>query len=95
MTRRERRDWDRLQDRWAAGEPLTNDILKCQLEPAQRSDYPAMTDPQFGRLQKVFATGVCAYSKPGVGYQPLAEAWLIYTAPGKAHAPSPVNSVKR
>jgi hypothetical protein len=64
--------------RFAAGEPLTDDILKCQLKPLRRDDYNVtFTDAQWARLQKAFPTGVCAYAKPGVGQQP-AIPWLTY-----------------
>jgi hypothetical protein len=70
----------------AAGGPLTDDVLKCQLKPIQRADYPGMTDAQFTRLQAVFTTGVCDYSKPSVGQQPLKATWLSYPTPGVAEA---------
>jgi hypothetical protein len=64
--------------RFAADEPATDDILKCQLKPLQRGDYPvAFTDAQWTRLQHAFANGVCDYSKPGVAQQPTV-AWLTY-----------------
>ena len=75
--------------RLAAGAPITNDILKCQLKPVQRSDYPEMSDPQFARLERAFSSGVCDYSKPGVGYGPLVGPWLTYAAPGVAAPLSP------
>ena len=67
-----------------AGAPLTGDVLKCQLKPLQRSDYPGITNEQFARLGAVFSGGVCDYSKLGVGAVPLAGPWLKYTAPGVA-----------
>ena len=75
--------------RMVSGGPMTDDVLKCRLISMRRSDYPAMMASQFGRLQKVFAAGVCDYSKPSVGAQPLRSAWLAYTAPGNAHALRP------
>jgi len=54
-----------------------------------RSDYREMTDPQFARLQKAFSSGVCDYSKSGVGYGPLVGTWLRYTTPGAASPLSP------
>ena len=70
--------------RMVSGAPLTGDILKCQLRPMQRADYPGITDAQFARLTATFAGGVCDYSKPGVGAVPLTGPWLKYTAPGVA-----------
>lgn len=69
--------------RFAAGEPITDDTLKCQLQPLRRSDFPVtFTDDQWSRLQKAFPTGVCNYGKPGVDQQKTV-AWLTYqTADG-------------
>jgi hypothetical protein len=57
--------------RQVAGGPRAEDVLKCQLKPLSQSDYPAgtFTGAQFTRLQAVFSTGVCDWSKPGVGQQ--------------------------
>ena len=64
--------------RFAAGEPLADDILKCQLQPLRRDDYNVtFTDAQWARLQKAFPTGVCNYGKPGVEQQHTV-AWLTY-----------------
>lgn len=52
-----------------AGEPLTHDILKCQLRPLRRdADYgpEAFTDEQWTRLTDTFPDGVCDWSLPGV-----------------------------
>ena len=57
---------------------MTDDVLKCQLKPLRRDDYPVtFTDAQWAALQKAFPTGVCDYSKPGVD-QHGATAWLTY-----------------
>jgi hypothetical protein len=59
-----------------AGGPETDDNIKCQLKPLRRSDYPAaMTDAEFARLQALFTTGVCDWSKPGVGWVDHAVTW--------------------
>ena len=64
--------------RFGAGEPITDDILKCQLQPLRRSDFPVtFTDDQWSRLQKAFPTGVCNYNKPGVDQQKTV-TWLTY-----------------
>jgi hypothetical protein len=64
--------------RYAADEPLTDDVLKCQLKPLRRDDYPvAFTDAQWQRLQQAFPTGVCDYSRQGVD-QHGATPWLTY-----------------
>ena len=65
--------------RIAAGAPLRNDILKCQLQPADGAGYKvAFTDAQRARLAQVFPDGVCDWSKPGVGQVPLEGTWLRY-----------------
>lgn len=62
-----------------AGMPFTDDYIKCQLKPLQPSDYYPIffTDAQWAQLQEVFPTGVCDYSKPGVGMGDTVP-WLTY-----------------
>jgi hypothetical protein len=70
--------------RLAAGEPLTNNFLKCQLRPVRRSDYTRpLADAQFARLKSIFEDGVCDYSEHPVG-QREAQTWLAYPRPGKS-----------
>jgi hypothetical protein len=69
--------------RIAAGEPLKQDVLKCQLKPVNSADYNVtFNTAQFMRLQAIFPDGVCDYTKPGIGQQPLAGTWLSYPSPG-------------
>jgi hypothetical protein len=57
--------------RQTAGGPLSENVLKCQLKPFNAADYNVtFTAGQLGRLQQVFPTGVCDWSKPGVNQQP-------------------------
>jgi hypothetical protein len=71
--------------RMIAGAPLESDILKCQLKPLDRADYAVtFADAEWARLQAVFPTGVCDWSKPGVGQEVAPRTWLSY-------GPSPVN----
>jgi hypothetical protein len=64
--------------RLAADEPETDDVMKCQLKPMNRDDYPVtFTDAQWKRLEEAFPGGVCDYKKPGVS-QHGAVAWLSY-----------------
>jgi Tannase-like family of unknown function (DUF6351) len=64
--------------RFGAGEPPTDDILKCQLKPLNAADYNVkFTAAQWTRLQKAFPSGVCDYSLPGVGQQDTIP-WLTY-----------------
>ena len=65
--------------RIAAGAPLANDILKCELKPVDPGDYrQSLSADQLARLKAAFPDGVCDYSRPGVGQQPLAGTWLKY-----------------
>jgi hypothetical protein len=71
--------------RMVAGGPLTNDVLKCQLKPLDPADYRVVfTEAEWARLQRIFPTGVCDWSKPGVGQEVTPRTWLSY-------GPSPVN----
>lgn len=71
--------------RMAAGGPLTDDIAKCQLKPLNPSEYSVTFSPmQWTRLSAAFPDGVCDWTKPGVGQQPLTGTWLSF-------GPSPVN----
>ena len=83
--------------RMVAGGPNTNDVLKCQLKPLSRADYSVtFTDGQWQRLQKVFAEGVCDYSKPGVGQQPPTAAWLTFMGgPGGTPLGAPPRAIDR
>jgi hypothetical protein len=68
--------------RLAAGAPLTDDILKCALKPISAVDYSqAFTASQLERLRAVFPTGVCDYSRPGVGQQLTQNTWQRYDLP--------------
>jgi hypothetical protein len=65
--------------RAVAGAPITNDIIKCQLRSITASDYKvAFTADEMTRLKKIFAGGVCDWSKPGVDQQPLAGTWQSF-----------------
>ncbi|HEY2558105.1 MAG TPA: DUF6351 family protein [Caldimonas sp.] len=59
--------------RIAAGEGLTDWILKCQLKAVDPADYPGVTAGQVSQLQAVFPSGTCDYSKPGAGQQAVAQ----------------------
>jgi hypothetical protein len=84
--------------RQGADGPLAEDVMKCQLKPMRRDDYPVtFTDAQWTRLQQAFPGGVCDYSKPGVS-QHGAIAWLTYQDKnghviygGKPMGPPPVS----
>jgi hypothetical protein len=81
--------------RQVAGGPLAEDVLKCQLKPLRRADYPtALSDEQWARLSNVFADGVCDWSKPGVGMQ-RATPWRTFAnGPGGVPMPAAPRSKK-
>jgi len=53
--------------RFVAGGPLAADILKCQLKPVQPTEYPGFTRADLARLKTIFPSGVCEWSKRGLG----------------------------
>lgn len=62
--------------RMVAGAPLANDIVKCQLRPPKRRDYPkSMKKRQWRRLKKIFPSGVCNFSMPGQFDTPYRGTW--------------------
>jgi hypothetical protein len=65
--------------RGVAGAPITNDVIKCQLKPITPSDYKtAMSSDDMARLRKIFPSGVCDWSKPGVEQQALGGTWQTF-----------------
>jgi hypothetical protein len=82
--------------RQAAGGPLAENILKCQLKPIDAADYApaALSASQLSRLQAVFTTGVCDWSKPGVGQQPTSEAPFTFASGpgGQPLGPAPTST---
>ena len=65
--------------RMVAGEPLTNDVLKCRLQPIDTNLYKVhFTPSEIAQLKAIFPHGVCDYSKPGVGQQPPDGTWQTF-----------------
>lgn len=65
--------------RLVAGEPMTEDRLKCALKPVSRADYVAtISDAQLARIASIFPDGVCDYAKAGIEQQPIVETWHRY-----------------
>jgi len=62
-----------------AGESIATDTNKCALKPLRRADYypVVFTNEQWERLKRVFPTGVCDWSRPGVEQQG-AVPWQTY-----------------
>jgi hypothetical protein len=70
--------------RIAAGEPLIQDRLKCQLKQIIAADYSRpLNSIQLQQIRAVFPDGVCDYTEPGARQQPLADTWLSYPRPGE------------
>jgi hypothetical protein len=65
--------------RMVAGEPLANDVLKCQLIPIDLSLYNVrFTAAEAAQLKAIFPQGVCDYTRPGVGQQPPDGTWQAF-----------------
>lgn len=86
-----------LSPRQVAGGPRVEDILKCELKPLDASEYPGLTftADQWSRLNAVFPTGVCDWSKPGVGQQAAAGPLTFRSGPGGQPLPPAPVSVKK
>ena len=79
--------------RQVAGGPLAEDVLKCELRPLQRGDYSTtFTDAQWARLRKVFAGGVCDWSRPGVAMQHSTPWRTFASGPGGVPMAAPPRS---
>lgn len=65
--------------RMVAGEPLENNVLKCQLMPIDRQSYKVkFTSSEYAQLKAIFPQGVCDYSEPGIGQRPTDGVWQFY-----------------
>jgi hypothetical protein len=70
--------------RLAAGAPASDDVYKCALKPVDAKDYKQTPTPeQLNQLARIFPEGVCDYSKPGVGQEPLAGTWAVFKGDGE------------
>lgn len=78
-----------------AGGPLVENILKCQLKPLDINDYTGITFTagQVTRLQAVFATGVCDWTKLGIGQQDPISPQTYEKGPGGVPLPAAPQSV--
>ena len=76
------------EPRTVAGDSPTIYTMKCELKPLDPRDYNVTFGAeQWATLQATFPTGVCDFSKPGVGFQPTVP-WLTY-ANGAGGTPLP------
>ncbi|MEY2474922.1 MAG: hypothetical protein QOG87_237 [Actinomycetota bacterium] len=64
--------------RIAAGGPLTEDVIKCELEPVEEVDYPQLSAAQLATLRAAFPEGVCDWDAPGVGETARSTPWLSW-----------------
>jgi hypothetical protein len=65
--------------RMVAGEPLANDVLKCQLKRFDARDYTVrLTNAQEARLKAIFPDGVCDWRRPGVEQQPTEDVFAFF-----------------
>lgn len=68
-----------LEPRLIAGAPLANDVMKCQLKPVNFADYKVkFSKTQQSRMKKIFAGGVCDWSKDSAGYSFIKGAYQKY-----------------
>lgn len=75
------------QPAYAAGAPVTLDVLKCQLKPVNAADYRVpVSAAQVAILQATFPQGVCDWTQPGVSQGQAVQAWASF-------GPSPVNRI--
>ena len=72
--------------RHVAGGPLAANNLKCRLKPIDPSDYRvSFTTSELDRLHRIFPSGVCDWSRRGVGFRGVV--------PNASFGPSDVNRV--
>lgn len=74
--------------RTAAGQPRSDEVLKCDLKPIDPADYDLeLTADQLRRLAAIFSSGVCDYSAP-------AETETVPATPDRSYedAPAPGQS---
>jgi hypothetical protein len=65
------------QPQLVAGQPLTKSVLKCHLKSINFKDYNVSSTPsEQAQLRSIFPDGVCDYSKPGIGEEPLLGTYL-------------------
>lgn len=62
--------------RGIAGAPLASDIVKCQLKPVDLGDYTvSFSSAEIDQLRRIFPTGVCNWSRPGINQTVLRGTW--------------------
>jgi len=67
-----------LQPQLQAGQASTRDVLKCALKTVDPKDYNVgFTPTEQAPLSSIFPNGICDYSQPGIGQQPLLGTYLL------------------
>ena len=70
--------------RFVAGSPLAHDVVQCNRRPINPSDYAVLLNAQErARLSRIFADGVCDYTRRGIQQPGLLSTWLTYTGAGE------------
>ncbi len=70
--------------RFVAGSPLAHDVVQCTRRKVDARDYSVSFSAQeMDRLRKIFASGVCDYTRPGIVQPKLLDTWLVYVGEGK------------
>jgi Tannase-like family of unknown function (DUF6351) len=65
--------------RLAAGKERRGDVVKCTLTDIDFETYSVeFTAEQQARLESIFPDGVCDWTQPGVGQQPMDGSWPDY-----------------
>ena len=66
----------------AAGGPASEDNYKCHLRPIDWADpvYATLSTAQRARLEAVFPSGVCDYSRRSVGWR-TSPGWVTFSGP--------------
>lgn len=84
--------------RQTAGGPLSENVLKCILKPFNADDYNgaptgAPSAAQLTRLQAVFPSGVCDWSRPGQFQHPATSPMTFEAGPGgRVLGPAPTSN---
>jgi hypothetical protein len=64
-----------------AGAGVAADVVKCRLKAIDPADYRVAFTAKERARHAIFPGGVCDWSRPGVGQQPLAGTWLSFGPP--------------
>ena len=69
--------------RMVAGSPLVQDIMTCHLKPIDPADYTVtFMAAELARLNAIFPSGVCDWSKRTGDYRPTKGTWASFGPAG-------------